>query len=275
MHEYLTLSVLRQLESDVTSKESRIVRRGAVEKVTRWRPTLRQARFLGEGDGSNAIPLPGIERVKQNKLEEREAELIAGLLRTLLYLVAMLQEKKATLLRLREMIFGRKSEKRKKADPESAKDEEKKHVAGDTDNGAAKDQAGTEKNEKSDSEAQPKRRGHGRIPAAAYRGAKKVYCRHAELSSGSPCPDQKCEGKVYPVIRPHGFIQFTGSPVIQATHYVQEVVKCASCNREYEAPLPSGVKPQKFDETADATIVIIRFLAATPGFRLAGMQKMC
>src|SRR5262249_2197464 len=60
-----------------------------------------------------------IERVKQNKLEEREAELIAGLLRTLLYLVAMLQDKKATLLRLREMIFGRKSETRKKADPES------------------------------------------------------------------------------------------------------------------------------------------------------------
>ena len=170
-----------------------------------------------------------IERVKQNMLEEREAELIAGLLRTLLYLVAMLQEKKATLLRLREMIFARKSEKRKKADPESSRDEEKKDVAGDTDNGAAKDQAGTEKNEKSDNEAQPKRRGHGRIPAAAYRGAKKVYCCHAELSSGSPCPDQKCEGKVYPVIRPHGFIQFTGSPVIQATHYVLEVVKCASC----------------------------------------------
>jgi hypothetical protein len=33
MHEYLTLSVLPQLESDVTSKESRIVRRGAVGKV--------------------------------------------------------------------------------------------------------------------------------------------------------------------------------------------------------------------------------------------------
>jgi hypothetical protein len=33
MHECLTLSVLRQLESDVTSKESRIVRRGAVGKV--------------------------------------------------------------------------------------------------------------------------------------------------------------------------------------------------------------------------------------------------
>jgi len=133
-----------------------------------------------------------------------------------------------------------------------------------------------ERNEKSESEAaQPKKPGHGRIPASAYRGAKKVYCRHSELSSGSPCPDPKCEGKVYPVIRPHGFIQFTGSPVINATHYLQEVVKCGSCNREYEAPLPEGVKPQKFDETADAKIVIIRYVAATPGFRLAGLQQMC
>jgi hypothetical protein len=132
-----------------------------------------------------------IERVKRNKLEEREAELIAGLLRTLLYLVAMLQEKKATLLRLREMIFGRKSEKRKKADPESAKDEEKKDVAGDTDNGAAKDQAGTEKNEKSDSEAQPKRRGRVGHRVVQDRGlpppwplAKTRRCRVREARMG-------------------------------------------------------------------------------------------
>jgi len=222
-----------------------------------------------------------IERVKQNKLEEREVELIARLLRTLLYLVSELQDKKATLLRLREMIFGRKSEKRKKADPESSQDEEKKNeekkgAAVDTDKGEAKDQVEIERNEKFESEAGgAKKPGHGRIPASAYRGAKKVYCRHSELRSGSPCPDPKCQGKVYPVIRPHGFIQFTGSPVINATHYLQEVVRCASCNREYEAPLPEGVKPQKFDETADAKIVIIRYVAATPGFRLAGLQQMC
>ena len=217
-----------------------------------------------------------IEKFEQNKLSDQDRKVISGLLRTLLYLVAELQDKKATLLRLREMIFGRKSEKRKKADPESSQDEEKKDAAGNTDKGVAKDQVEMERNEKSESEAaQPKKPGHGRIPASAYRGAKKVYCRHSELSSGSPCPDPKCEGKVYPVIRPHGFIQFTGSPVINATHYLQEVVKCGSCNREYEAPLPEGVKPQKFDETADAKIVIIRYVAATPGFRLAGLQQMC
>src|SRR5262245_32057375 len=128
-----------------------------------------------------------IEKFEQNKLSDQDKRVITGLLRTLLYLVGMLQDKKATLLRLRKMIFGHKSEQRKKADPESSRDEEKKDATGDTDNGAAKGQAGRERNEKSESEASDaKRRGHGRIPASAYRGAKKVYCRHSELSSGSP-----------------------------------------------------------------------------------------
>ena len=51
------------------------------------------------------------------------------------HLVSEMQDKKATLLRLRKMTFGRKSEKRKKADPESSQDEEKKDVACDTGQG--------------------------------------------------------------------------------------------------------------------------------------------
>jgi len=216
-----------------------------------------------------------IERVKQNKLEEREAELIAGLLRTLLYLVAMLQDKKATIIRLREMIFGRRSEKRKKADSEKDQDEETTNEASGAGNGESNGKAGAEKNEKSESEDRPKRRGHGRNPASAYQGARKVYCRHPELGSGGPCPDPKCAGKVYQVSRPHGFIQFTGQPVISATHYLQEVVRCVLCGKEYEAPLPEGVKPQKFDETADAAIAINKYAAASPFYRMSGLQQMC
>jgi hypothetical protein len=40
--------------------------------------------------------------------------LIASLLRTFLYIVAQLQEKKIALLKIKDMIFGRKSEKNKK-----------------------------------------------------------------------------------------------------------------------------------------------------------------
>jgi hypothetical protein len=213
-----------------------------------------------------------ITRVKQSNLEKREAELITGLLRTLLYVVALLQDQKATLIRLREMIFGRKSEKRKK---EKGQDSPTRPEGGEASSGEASEGAVGEKNEIAGSAAQAKRRRHGRNPATAYEGARKVYCRHPELSSGSACPDGRCQGKVYPVIRPHGLIQFTGSPAISATHYIQQVLRCGLCEREYEAPLPAGVKPQKYDETADAAMAINRYLMATPLYRTSGLQSMC
>jgi hypothetical protein len=39
-------------------------------RVARWQPTLQQARFLGEGDGSNAIPLPGIYTLQIHAAKE-------------------------------------------------------------------------------------------------------------------------------------------------------------------------------------------------------------
>jgi len=39
--------------------------------------------------------------------------------------------------------------------------------------------------------------------------------------------------------------------------------------------LPEGIKPQKYDEMADAAIVINRYLVATPLYRMSGLQLMC
>ncbi len=54
-----------------------------------------------------------IARLKENKLEQRDVELIERLLRTVLLLVNLLQQKNISIKRLREMIFGRHTEKRK------------------------------------------------------------------------------------------------------------------------------------------------------------------
>src|SRR5262245_33316399 len=60
-----------------------------------------------------------IEKFEQNKLDEQEKKIIVGLLRTLLSMVSLLQERKVTLLRLKEMIFGKKSEKRNRGEGEA------------------------------------------------------------------------------------------------------------------------------------------------------------
>lgn len=56
-----------------------------------------------------------IERLKQNKLERRDVELIERLLRSVLVLVNLLQRKNMSIKRLRDLIFGRRTEKRKTA----------------------------------------------------------------------------------------------------------------------------------------------------------------
>src|SRR5215475_1836361 len=64
-----------------------------------------------------------IKKIEQTTLSEQDKRMITRLLRTLLYVVGLLQEKKVTLLRLKEMVFGKKSEKMKRREGE--KDEPK------------------------------------------------------------------------------------------------------------------------------------------------------
>jgi transposase len=216
-----------------------------------------------------------INKIEQSDLDEQDKRLISKLLRTLFYVVSMLQEKKVRLLRLKEMVFGKKSEKMKKE--EGGKGEPKDGPGSETQEGEKGDRSQTPKNEKLE-EAEgdnPRRKpGHGRRPASDYPGARKVHCRHQQLVSGSPCPKPNCRGEVY-WERPHQFIQFTGQQAIQATQYEQEAVRCRECGAVYEAPLPEGVSPKKWDETADAAIAIERHAKYTPSHRTAGMREMC
>jgi transposase len=216
-----------------------------------------------------------IKKIEQTTLSEQDKRMIVRLLRTLLRVVSMLQEKKITLLRLKAMIFGQKSEKMKRGDGE--KGEVKDGPGSGVQEGGKGDGSQTPKNEKlegAEGDNSGRKPGHGRHRASDYPGARKVHCRHQQLVSGSPCPKRDCRGKVYRE-RPHQFIQFTGQPAIQATQYEQEVVRCRECGGVYEAPLPEGVSPKKWDETADAAIAIERHAKYTPSHRTAKMQEMC
>jgi transposase len=216
-----------------------------------------------------------IKKIEQTTLSEQDKRMITRLLRTLLYVVGLLQEKKVTLLRLKELVFGKKSEKMKRREGE--KDEPKDEPERGVQEGGKGDGSQRPKNEHLEGvegEKPERKPGHGRRPSSEYPGARKVHCRHQQLVSGSRCPSPSCRGKVYGE-RPHQFIQFTGQPAIQATQYEQEVVRCRECGAVYEAPLPEGVSAKKWDETADAQIAIERHAKYTPSYRTARMQEMC
>ena len=216
-----------------------------------------------------------IKKIEQTTLSEQDKRMITRLLRTLLYVVGLLQEKKVTLLRLKELIFGKKSEKMKRRDGEKGEPEsEPERGAQEGEKGDGSQRPKNEHLEGVEGEKPERKPGHGRRPSSEYPGARKVHCRHQQLVSGSPCPSPSCRGKVYGE-RPRQFIQFRGQPAIQATQYEQEVVRCRECGAVYEAELPEGVSAKKWDETADAQIAIERHAKYTPSYRTARMQEMC
>ena len=117
---------------------------------------------------------------------------------------------------------------------------------------------------------EPKRPGHGRRSASDYSGAERVRCHDTLRQPGDRCA---CGGRLYQTSTPALFLRFTGQPLVGATCYEQTVLRCSACQQRFPAPLPEGVSAEKYDATADAAIVMAKYAAGLPFYRLAQMQK--
>jgi transposase len=209
-----------------------------------------------------------IERLKHNKLEQRDVELIERLLRTVLVLVNLLQRKNMSIKRLRDLIFGRRTEKRKTGSVSQPEDKPEEGAGADP--GAER-----EASEKSQRQRQALAQGHGRRATAQYRGAKKVECRHEQYQAGAKCPETACSGRLYDMRRPNLFIQFRGQPILEGVIFEREVLRCSACQERYVASLPEGVSEIRYEASADVAIVLAKYGAKLPFYRLAQMQESC
>jgi transposase len=66
-----------------------------------------------------------------------------------------------------------------------------------------------------------------------------------------------------------------GHPPLTATRYEQQMLRCSACLERFEAPLPEGVTPQKYDATADVALVLNKYGQMTPWTRQAEVQELC
>lgn len=217
-----------------------------------------------------------IKRLRQSNLDPRDLDRVERLLRLVLTLVNVLQQKNASLKRLKRLIFGPGSDQRSTAESQAA--EANGDSAADSppnSNTPSDSDPGAENTPASSAEQKPKRPGHGRMPASAYAGARVVVCRHSNLRAGDRCLDPYCRGHLYSVIPPTIFIQLTGQPLVGATRYEQEVLRCSACQERFTAPLPPEVLPEKYDPTCDVSLAIARYGAGLPSHRLARMQESC
>jgi len=192
-----------------------------------------------------------VERARLALSDEDHRQLKA-VITTLARLTQELEKKRTSINRLRDLLFGPRTEKtdavlKKKQRVESG--------------------ASNNKGEKK------KSKGHGRNGAAAYKGAKRVSLKHESLLSGDPCAQSDCTGKVYPLKDPGVIVRIKGMPPLPATVYELEKLRCNLCNRVFTAKAPEDIGESKYDETAVALIALLKYGAGFPFNRLEQLER--
>lgn len=211
-----------------------------------------------------------INRIESTQMSEGDKQLVTRLLRLVLSLLRMIESKNASIARLKKMLFGPGSDKRDQPqENQSTAAEQSGPTAKDPDSGQPQSN-GAPVNELE----RKALKGHGRLAAAAYTGAKRVICIDNELKGNGKCPHPTCGGRLYDPKEWQEFIRFEARPIIDATRYEQQVLRCELCGARFAAPLPAGVSAQKYDETADVMMALLKYGAGMPFYRLAKLQGL-
>jgi transposase len=120
--------------------------------------------------------------------------------------------------------------------------------------------------------SEKKANGHGRTPASAYAGARKVIVPHPELKHGAACPECP-KGKVYVQKEPRPLVRIVGQAPLAATVYELEQLRCNACGQLFTAPEPEGMGPEKYDETASTMVAQLKYGSGVPFNRIENLEK--
>lgn len=201
-------------------------------------------------------------------------QLLEAVLNTFAFTMESLQNAKTSIKRLRAMLFGARTESRSR-------------VLKDVDAGAPDAAAVTDTDASTDASTtpptpaeapvkppapKPKRPGHGRIGADAYRDAPVVELAVVtEAQAGEVCPD--CgKGKVYDS-PPRTIVKMTGQPALTATVYKLKRLRCRLCEKVFTAAMPDGVSATpKYDPSCASVVALWRYGYGVPFHRLEILQ---
>jgi hypothetical protein len=211
-----------------------------------------------------------IKRVEGSPLSKGDRDLITRLLKTMMVLLRIIESKNASISRLKKMLFGPRGDKQEQPqrNQTDTASEQEQFTADQSD--AAKQSL----EEPANKEERKERKGHGRLAASKYTGAKTVRCIDPLLQAGSQCPHPTCGGRLYDPAEIQKFVRFESRPFIDGTIYEQKVLRCRVCEARFSAPLPEGVPAEKFDATADAAIALLKYASGMPFYRLAKLQAL-
>ncbi len=226
-----------------------------------------------------------LRRLEAKELDADDYETIHAVIGSYVHLVSVVGDKDTTIRRLRQMLFGAKTEKTSAvigglkgaesgpASPESESVPESPAVAEVEAIAKADAEAPGEAHAGSDSEASSEGNGHGRNGADAFTGAEKIEVRHESLQPGDPCP--KCEqGTLYDTRRPGVLVRLVGQAPVAAMVYYLQKLRCNPCGALFTAELPEGVDPEKkYDPTVGSMIALLKYGNGMPFHREEKLQE--
>jgi len=116
-----------------------------------------------------------------------------------------------------------------------------------------------------------KRKGHGRVPASAYRAAQHVTVDHESLRRGDSCP--LCtQGRVYELAAPATLVRIVGRAPLGAACFHCKQLRCGACGHVFTARPPPEAQGEKCDESASSMIAVMHYGAGVPFHRLEKLQ---
>ena len=205
----------------------------------------------------DAKAIAGLLERSKSQLSEGDFTTLQATLETLTLVTLELSSKKTTIDRLRQILFGSKSEKSDQVLGKGQSNEKDKEPDKEPD-----------KNGKNEKAKQP---GHGRNSAGAYTGAKKEKVPHPSLNKGDGCPG--CiKGRVYFLPEPSQLVRITGMAPLGACIYECDRLRCNLCGEVFTAPSPEGVGESKYDESATAMTGLLKYGTGLPFNRIEKLQ---
>ena len=204
-----------------------------------------------------------LERAKAGPLSEADSTTLKAALATLGTLTQLLEDRTTTLQRLRQLLFGARTEQTRTVLPSAPEAE--------TAAGAGTPAGGTAEPPSGEPAAPPARPGHGRNGARAYAGARQVAVPHATLHGGDRCPECQ-KGKVSQQHDPAFLVRVVGQAPLGATVYALERLRCNLCGEVFTAESPAGVGPEKYDASAGSMVALLKYGSGVPFHRLEQLQ---
>ena len=209
-----------------------------------------------------------VERARTGPLSEEEYTQLKAAIETLGYLTLLMENQDTTIQRLRQILFGPKTETTEKVLQHIGQNQEKS-PHGEAGTREANELVQGEERGASGSSGQGK--GHGRNGAQAYGGGNKVQVPLAHLQRGQHCPECQ-KGKLYELNTPGVLVRVTGQAPLAATVYELQKLRCNLCGEIYTAEAPEGVGPEKYDEHAGSMVAMLKYGSGVPFTRLEKLQ---